>query len=133
MTGEAAELAAALGAAPMLLCPTADDDMGLYGDEGTVTKAVRANGGEVKLTCGTCYTVDQTGDVTIPGGLNIERVVHACRGRLGLLLLQQYVCLLSCPAHSLMHTAMVIAMPYIPYMPFPGAGSFHISITTYHC
>lgn len=31
-----------------------------------------ANGGEVKLTCGTCYTVDQTGDVAIPGGLNIE-------------------------------------------------------------
>ena len=31
-----------------------------------------ANGGEVKLTCGKCYTVDQTGDVAIPGGLNIE-------------------------------------------------------------
>ena len=28
--------------------------------------------GSVKLECGTCYTVDQTGDVAIPGGLNIE-------------------------------------------------------------
>ena len=31
-----------------------------------------AAGAEVKLTCGKCYTVDQTGDVAIPGGLNIE-------------------------------------------------------------
>lgn len=28
--------------------------------------------GSVKLECGTCYTADQTGDVAIPGGLNIE-------------------------------------------------------------
>ena len=42
------------------------------GAENLSTAIGIANGGEVKLTCGTCYTVDQTGDVTIPGGLNIE-------------------------------------------------------------
>lgn len=47
---------------------------GLACDAATPLSAAIASaaGAEVKLTCGTCYTVDQTGDVAIPGGLNIE-------------------------------------------------------------
>ena len=41
-------------------------------DAATPLSSVLGGAGLVTLTCGTCYTVDQTGDVAIPGGLNIE-------------------------------------------------------------